>query len=377
MNPEAPEHSPARYHGQVAYIYAFDLAYEMRREPIEQVLGRTAESYAIGPGKRGPKYYMFYRPQRVDLPPWERRVHGRPVEIRLQVKLFSIGAMSIRVCVPFEDASISDLVAYHDLELDGASLEQEVAALAEQLRQALLPHCIRPVERLRVDEAYTVFCLHGLPAEGSVQAPRAEDWLAAHRREVAGLLTQEEDAALLSDQEASESTGHYLSYYDSDLVVPDWDAALVVHAPEGLDEILHVMELANVQLAELAAYDLLLDGAVDAAYRDMRQRARSRTTVRRGLREIRIDMARLADELGNITKFFGDWHLARIYQQLSERFHLSDWQRTVEEKSHTLEELYEILERERSNLWMVVLEATIVGLFVLDVVLLLLSIGSH
>ena len=41
------------------------------------------------------------------------------------------------------------------------------------------------------------------------------------------------------------------------------------------------------------------------------------------LREIRIDMARFNDELPNTTKFFGDWHLARIYEKLSARFHLS------------------------------------------------------
>ena len=39
--------------------------------------------------------------------------------------------------------------------------------------------------------------------------------------------------------------------------------------------------------------------------------------VQRELREIRVDFARLSDELTNITKFFGDWHLARIYQGLS------------------------------------------------------------
>jgi len=37
------------------------------------------------------------------------------------------------------------------------------------------------------------------------------------------------------------------------------------------------------------------------------------------LREIRIDLARMNDELSNITKFFGDWHLARIYKNIAAR----------------------------------------------------------
>jgi len=93
--------------------------------------------------------------------------------------------------------------------------------------------------------------------------------------------------------------------------------------PRSLDETLYIMELANLQLAELEAYDRILDEAVEKAYRDLAARRFSRWTgagVQRDLRELRMDLARLSDELSNITKFFGDWHLARIYQGLASRF---------------------------------------------------------
>ena len=134
------------------------------------------------------------------------------------------------------------------------------------------------------------------------------------------------------------------------------------------------MELANVQLAELAAYDRVLDGALDGAYRDLARRRRVRREVRRNLREIRVDMARLNDELLNITKFFGDWHLARIYQSLSSRFHLGDWHNTINVKLRTLADLYHLLHQDWLNSWMVVLEGTIVLLFILDVLLLLIGL---
>ena len=134
------------------------------------------------------------------------------------------------------------------------------------------------------------------------------------------MLTEERDPNRLAEQEADESTAKYLSYYDRDLVVVDWDAALVIDEPRYFDETLYVMELANVQLAELEAYDRMLDAAVERSYRDVTQR-RFRlghdAQIQGELREIRIDLARLSDELSNITKFFGDWHSARIYQALS------------------------------------------------------------
>src|SRR5262249_50978889 len=151
----------------------------------------------------------------------------------------------------------------------------------------------------------------------------AENWFQSHRRQVAALLTQEPDIHQLSKQEAEESTGRYLSYYQNDLVVIDWDAALIVDEQPDFEEVLYAMELANLQLAELEAYDRILDDSLERAYRDLAQRRyRTKAHVLRQLREIRIDMARFSDELMNITKFFGDWHLARIYEAIAARFHL-------------------------------------------------------
>jgi uncharacterized Rmd1/YagE family protein len=90
--------------------------------------------------------------------------------------------------------------------------------------------------------------------------------------------------------------------------------------------------------------------------------------VQSELREIRVDLARLSDELSNITKFFGDWHLARIYKGLSDRFHLNDWHRTIDEKLKTLDDLYQILRADQNNRWMLILEVTIVLLFIVDLV---------
>jgi hypothetical protein len=181
---------------------------------------------------------------------------------------------------------------------------------------------------------------------------------------------------LLSEQEADESTGRYFSYYRRDLAVIDWDAALVVDEPQYFDETLYILELANVQLAELEAYDRILDNTVERSYRDIaarRFRSFNNTRVQRELREIRVDFARLSDELSNITKFFGDWHLARIYQGASARFHLSDWHRTIDEKLKTLDDLYQLLRAEQNNRWMLILEASIVLLFIIDLILLFMT----
>lgn len=359
-----------KYRGEAVYIFAFDLAYELGREPVVELLGQKVEQFKVDSSKRNPKHPFFFRPLMVRLPPCQRSGPNGPIELERVVKLLPIGAISITIRVPFEVERLENLVDLHDLQLGERSLHGEVRELAERIYVELRPHLIRPMEYLAEEEAYTVFCLES----GSVlPAPelKAEDWLLNHRGEIAAVLTQEPELEKLSEQEATESTSRYLSYYQNDLLVIDWDAALVVDEPKDFAEVLYVIELANLQLAELEAYDRLLDRALDRSYRDLRGRAyRRRSEVLVELREIRIDLARYNDELSNITKFLGDWHLARVYETISARFHLADWHRIVDEKLRTLDNLYQILQHDQSNRWMLTLEITIVLLFIIDLVIL-------
>jgi hypothetical protein len=363
-----------RYTGEIVYIYAFDVAYDMKREGVGQLMGQPVQQVAIDASKRTPRQHLFYRPQMVHLPAIERTTAMGKVKLSRNIKLLPVGAISITVRVPFEVARLGDLVGYHDLTFAEGSLHDEVRALAEQVTRELKGYYVRPNERLADEEAYTVFCIHGPLQDCDGQRISCEEWLEKHRREVAALLTQEPDIDHLSEQEAAESTGRYLSYYDHDLVVVDWDAALVLDQPRNIDETLYVMELANLQLAELEAYDRILDEAVERSYRDLTQRTlRSRASILSQLGEIRIDLARLSDELSNITKFFGDWHLARVYQALSTRFHLADWHKSIDEKLKTLDDLYQVLKQNQNNRWMLMLELTIVFLFVVDVLWLIIK----
>ena len=364
-----------RYSGEVVYIYAYDVAYEMSKSPVRELFGQSVKAFEFDTSKRSPRQLFFHRPQTIALPPLERVGPHGPVRMNRVIKVLPVGAISITVRVPFEVNRIEDLVVFHDLRLNTGSLNDEVRHLAEDVRRELEPYYIRPVPYLVDEEAYTVFCVEAPLTNDEGVTISAENWLHAHRRQVAALLTQESNIADLSKQEAEESTGRYLSYYQNDLVVVDWDAALLIDEPEDFEETLYVMELANLQLAELEAYDRLLDDALERSYRDLSTRAwGTGVHVLHQLKEIRIDLARFSDELSNITKFFGDWHLARIYENIAARFHLSDWHKTIDQKLKTLDDLYQLLKHDQNNRWMLLLEATIVLLFVIDLMMLFLGI---
>src|SRR3954451_1571483 len=103
------------YSGEVVYIYAYDVAYEMTRQPVTELLGQPVAQFVVDASKRSPRHLFFYRPQMVRLPPLERIGPGGPMRVERVVKLLPVGAISLTIRVPFQVERIEDLVGYHDL----------------------------------------------------------------------------------------------------------------------------------------------------------------------------------------------------------------------------------------------------------------------
>src|SRR5437660_10695775 len=81
------------YTGEVVYIYAFDVAYEMTRQPVRELLGQPVAQFVVDASKRSPRHLFFYRPQMVRLPPLERIGPHGPVRMERVIKLLPVGAL--------------------------------------------------------------------------------------------------------------------------------------------------------------------------------------------------------------------------------------------------------------------------------------------
>src|SRR4051794_21641155 len=69
-----PTQAPAvtQYTGEVVYIYAFDTAYDLLRQPLKSLPGQPVAQFAVDASKRSPRQVFFPRAQMVRLPPLER-----------------------------------------------------------------------------------------------------------------------------------------------------------------------------------------------------------------------------------------------------------------------------------------------------------------
>src|SRR5580704_13687798 len=155
-----------QYVGEVVYVFAFDVAYEISRQPLRELLGQPVAQFAVDASKRSPRHLFFYKPQMVRLPPLERIGPHGPVRVERAVKI-----------LPFAVPRVEDLVDYHDLQFSNGTLQDEVRQLAEEVRRELHPYLIRPVPELVQEEAYTVFCIQSPFNTVDGVSLSAEDWL--------------------------------------------------------------------------------------------------------------------------------------------------------------------------------------------------------
>src|SRR5262249_21398809 len=180
----------------------------------------------------------------------------------------------------------------------------------------------------------------------------------------------------LSEAEIDEVFRARISYYPNDLVVPDWNVALIVdpdykEAPTILDSL-------NVQLAELRSSDALLERRVEMPYpptagppRLTILRYRPYRHAIEELASIRLDAAAVFERIHNALKLSGDLYLAKVYGRAAERMGLQAWEASVSRKIDVLHQMYNVLVQRVTTSRAELLELAIILLIVLELLVLL------
>jgi hypothetical protein len=354
--------------GEVVYFFAFDVANEILEAGVRAKLGNRVSEFGWPAKHTAPRDLALPRPLTVTPRCEPVELAGRAV--RTEVRLYQFGVVSLIMRAEFDKPRLRDLAPYHRPVLaDSRRLEDLARKLCLEICAEIDAFLVRksaPTE----PEAYTCFCIYELGPETDL--PR---WLGEQRAETAALLT-DLDPAALSPAQLDEVFRLQRSLAKSDVVVIDWDAALLVDMTRDSEDTLHAIELANVQLEEFRHMDALLDQFLDRAYDDLERRTFSllgiSSGVLRKLRWFRVDLAKLADEVTNTTKFFGDWFLARVYMAARERFHLDQWKNSVEQRLLQLDQIYNVVHSEIAERRMFWLEIVVVVLIAMDLLAILL-----
>jgi hypothetical protein len=348
--------------GTLHLYVAFDWGDEVDLERARQLV--PAEVHELPRRRRTPPS-IAYRP-----PPLRFRLApvalglpaGGDAPAETEATVFDFAAVSVAFRFPFR-LPLSGLHQIAGALAEPAPVHDAARAALAPLHASLLPAIRDPAWHDDLSEEYFVFRLspgRALPID--------------HNTWLAGLVRLE--PATLSDEEVSEALRLHLRYSPDDLFVPDWAAAALIDADPGCNETLQVIELANVQLLEYRNIDQRLDANMVGAYRLVHEARgkrlrfwRSYDQPLRVLGELKVEANDLFERTGNVLKLVGDQYLARIYGLLAARFHLKEWEASIQRKLEVAEGVYQVISDQASAHRTEFLELIVIFLIVLEIVL--------
>jgi len=375
-NPAAVPVAALRASGEVIVYRLYDLGYEINLDRVVSLL--------VGSDPERPRPVRG-EAQALEIPNPPVTAHlgvervaigGRTEEVEFSVRVFDFGVISMRARVALpSDVPWAEFVQ-HGTRCGGAPAWREAfPRMSESLLARLAPAIAKPGGS-PVTEDYVVFRIHRLTdGEGhSVPTERLLD------EDIAPLLIGE--ARPLTPATRRELLSQRFSYFEDDLAVLTWNAALVVEPAAEDTDVQYILEFANAQLLELRFYDALLDQELPAMY-DRIEEARHGFHLlgRRYSRLLAALQARVAEttelveRTENALKVTDDVFLARIYAAALEIFRGPAWRAGVDGKLAIVRDTYAMLNAESQARRSEALELIIVLLIVFEIVTALLWRG--
>ncbi|NOT58866.1 MAG: hypothetical protein HOP19_01440, partial [Acidobacteria bacterium] len=203
-------------------------------------------------------------------------------------------------------------------------------------------------------------------------ASSAEKLLAQHGGTLAQTLRFERKP--LSPDSQTEALSQRISYYQDDLVLLDWNAAIIYDAD--YEDTLNVLELLNVELLEARYVDAQLDQKLEEYARLIRQPKEKAIPFRnpyakaiQDLAELRIESALLSERVENALKLIGNQYLARLHDLAAQRFNLQEWERQIKQKLDVASEFYQLLNDRVHTAQSYTLEWIVIILILVEVIM--------
>jgi hypothetical protein len=353
--------------GRLFAMFSFDVGFEIDLRRLRPPRSEPTGDPPNGGRKTAPARVQYPSPS-LSLPVGSRALAlaDRPAVADVTLRAHEFGAVTVLFTFPFDSVECEGLPGLTAALTAGSTLESTARTVLREALPRLAPAIVRPApDGHGLVEDYYVVQVSRFDPETDAPA-----LLGTHRDLLARIVHCEPQP--LSPSETDEVLRTAVTYRPRDLVVTDWNVALVYD--EEYEDALDVLELLNVQLLELRFLDTMLDRRIGALYEHVGQPRRllsfRREVVRvRELSELRLDTATLRERLVNAVKLVGDLYLTKIYARTADRLHLGEWQRSIDGKLELVQKIADVLAGRAATARAELLELTIILLIVFEIVL--------
>jgi len=363
VNNDAPQ---LPIQGEALALFAFDIGFQIDLDRAAPLV-REATRRRVVRARRPAPVWFDYSP-----PPLRLLVDGAPVTVGdretepgVEMLVYDFGCALLTYRLPLP-ATIEELPALGAALYEHAALERDARERTRHIVDAIRP----AIERPRVADAvedYVVLVVTGWSGGAS-----PGDIAESHRQTLA--RTIEAEPSPLSERQALRTTEGALSYSPDDLAIIDWNAAILFDREP--DDVIAVLQHANVELLELRILDQELDAILDHADETLATLTTSRFwpgfasgRMLARFASVQTDAAVMFEGVNNAIKLLGNQYLARLYRLAANRFDVPAWQTSVQRKLEVTESLYQKMSDATATRRLETLEWVIIILIAVSIVL--------
>ncbi|MBI3804841.1 MAG: hypothetical protein HY282_13880 [Nitrospirae bacterium] len=237
-------------------------------------------------------------------------------------------------------------------------LSEHLSPLKKEILQECRKYLVRYECLPHFDEEYNIYCVSSYQGD-------PELYLTLHGERIAHILKNER--IQLDEAEIQNTLQGGLKYAKDDLTLVDWDGAFMFDPNGDFESNIELFEIANVQLLKSRILDDQLDDRLKQTIVLLKQTQRTlfrSKEIRASLKEIiqiRTQSILESDAIDHNIKLIGDWYSARVYSQISKKFHLDNWSRGISQKLDVLEDVYTMAAEQFSVSFSTTLEFILIG----------------
>jgi hypothetical protein len=353
--------------GSLLTLFLYNVGDAIRLTDLRRILGAPPPGREPPFRQPAPEYVHFASPPVIEpLPPIVAK-EGRSFGGRLAY--YDYGVITVQLEMPF-DGSWEEVIALSARWMNAPELEQKTAAVVRQAVGRAAAAIVNPYPE-HLNEDYYIVHLRTVHDESGATVSARD--LIEHCPDYIAQIVRGETATF-SATERAEILESRMSYYENDLLVVGWSAALVYDTPEGAAPTIRLLEYANTQLLEFRHYDAVLTGRLSEVYRSLERggflaRWRLARDAER-VSTIRLDVRELTERVDNSIKFLSDMFAARLYKMAATKIGVPDYRTLVEQKLQSAGELYGLMMDRFYQGRAFVLELMVVIILVIELVFL-------
>lgn len=361
---------PAEIAGWAWTMLAFDIGFQVDLDKAEPWVQEATRRRVVRARRPAPVWFDYSPPPLMLVLSAEKLPIGDPAagvttDASVELLLYDFGAALLTYKTPLP-ATLDALPAMACALHDNAHLVADARGHLQRIMEAIGSAVERPKLHEAVED-YTVFSIENWSDDAT-----PEQLATSHQATLA--MAIEAEAEPVSRQQAERTLSGRIAYTDHDLAIIDWNAAVLFDRQP--QDVIAVLQHANVELLELRVLDQELDAILDHA--DETLNAIVKRRIWPGFATARIlgrvaaahtDAAVMFEGVNNAIKLLGNQYLARLYRVAAGRLDLPAWHTSVHRKLEATDNLYDKMEGVAGTRRLETLEWVIILLILVSIIL--------